>query len=98
MTQISFKVTREETLLISQIVKRAAKMADLPDDFMAHTMDLSACIANGCPLKLQELLDADDFNFAHDFYGIHRHINRRTGKLEDFFLPRFAVPVQSMAS
>lgn len=26
----------------------------------------------------------------HDMRGILRHINRETGKLENFFLPRFA--------
>jgi hypothetical protein len=43
-----------------------------------------------CPLRLQEMLDADDSNFVHDIAGIERHLNRRTFKLEDCFLPRFA--------
>ena len=43
-----------------------------------------------CPLKLQELLDADDTNFYHDIIGIGQHLNRQTRKLEDCFLPRFA--------
>ena len=30
------------------------------------------------PLRLSELLEADDFNFAHDVAGIHRHL--RIGK------------------
>jgi hypothetical protein len=53
-------------------------------------MDLAACHCNGCPLQLTELLDADDFNFSHDIFGIRRHLNRTTGKLDDRFLPRFA--------
>lgn len=52
-------------------------------------MDISATNANGCPLRLQELLDADDFNFYHDVFGIYRHIDRTTGTLEGGFLPRF---------
>lgn len=40
--------------------------------------------------KIAELLPADDFNFAHDVAGIRRRINRTTGKLENYFLPRFA--------
>lgn len=52
-------------------------------------MDLSATHAT-CPLRLAELADADDFNFSHDMGGIRRHLNRQTGELEDFFVPRFA--------
>jgi len=55
-------------------------------------MDVTACHVNGCPLKLQELLEADDFNFSHDIFGIRRHLNRETGQLENCFLPRFARP------
>jgi hypothetical protein len=52
-------------------------------------MDLVACHANGCPLDFPRLLNADDFNFAHDVFGIERHLNRCTGKLGNCFLPRF---------
>lgn len=52
-------------------------------------MDLSAVHAK-MPLKLAELATADDFNFAHDVAGIVGHLNRQTGELEDFFVPRFA--------
>lgn len=54
-------------------------------------MDLIACHLNGNPLKLKELLAADDFNFVHDLAGISRHINRETGALEDCFSPRYSV-------
>ncbi len=43
-----------------------------------------------CPLRLCELLDADDFNFAHDIFGIYSNFNRETKQLENGFLPRFA--------
>lgn len=90
---ISFSTTKEEAQLISKIADRADAMfkdAGADQSKMDTVMDLSACIANGCPLKLAELLAADDFNFAHDVGGIRRHINRTTGKLENCFLPRFA--------
>lgn len=58
-----------------------------------HQMNLSACHASGNPLDLQRLLDADDFNFAHDVFGIDRHIDRSTGQLLDFFSPRFSAAV-----
>jgi len=48
------------------------------------------------PLRLQEFLDADDVNFAHDIGGIHRHLEhgtpRQPARLRDCFMPRFAVP------
>lgn len=89
---INFKTTKEEAILIGQIIKRARELSDNPEqiDTMSHHMDISACIANNFPLKLDEWLAAPDFDFVHDFYGITRHINRRTGKIEDCFLPRFA--------
>lgn len=69
-----------------QIGRRNATTADKMD----VQMDVTACHANGCPLDLKKLLDADDFNFAHDIFGINQHINRKTGKLERFFVPRCA--------
>ena len=42
------------------------------------------------PLRLAELLGADDGNFAHDVFGINKHLNRETGLLEDCFVPRYA--------
>ncbi len=53
-------------------------------------MDLVACHANGCPLDFERLSDADDFNIAHDVFGIRRHLDRETGQLTDHFLPRYA--------
>jgi hypothetical protein len=52
-------------------------------------MDLEACHCNGCALDLKGLLGANDQDFIHDVLGIRRHINRRTGKLEDAFSPRY---------
>ena len=54
-------------------------------------MDLTAAdgVNGNRPLDWDRLLAADDFNFMHDVCGISRHINRETGELEGFFLPRF---------
>ena len=43
-----------------------------------------------CPLDLSALLEAPDSDFAHDVFGIRRHLNRQTKKLEGHFLPRYA--------
>ena len=93
---VSFNITSDERRTIKSIAERKmnAKMSSSPtDDVSAHKdimMDISACHCNGCPLRLTDLLSADDFNFAHDVNGIMFHIDRTNGKLKDHFLPRFA--------
>lgn len=91
---VSFAVTSAEAKTIKRIVTRAAaELFAIADDVEARLsleMDITATHANGCPLELELLLDGDSLHFAHDIYGIRRHIDRRTGKLGGFFLPRFA--------
>jgi hypothetical protein len=89
--QASFDVTQEDSEIIREIVARARK-ADPDLDALSLTMDITACHASGNPLKLRELLEADDFNFAHDVFGIQNCINRESGELTRNFLPRFSVP------
>jgi hypothetical protein len=92
---IKWDCSRTEMQLITKIVGRAEglwkQVYSTKLDRMALDMDITACHLNGCPLKLEELLAADDFNFAHDVFGIRNKINRKTGKLTDCFLPRFAL-------
>jgi hypothetical protein len=90
---ISFKVTADEAKLIGKIAARAVKLAQsvgVQYEFLEADMDLSACHANGNPLRLADLLAADDANFGHDVFGIRRYIDRKTGKLTDCFSPRFS--------
>lgn len=92
--QVSFSTTRREFDLISQIVSRSmglhtARRND-PWTRMDLSMDLSAVHANGNPLRLEALLAADDFNFAHDILGIRTHLDRDTGQLRNEFSPRFS--------
>lgn len=89
----SFHTSRFEHELINKIANRAVALAmeyGTTYEKMTATMDVTACHANGCELELQKLLDAPEFDFAHDVFGIRRHIDRRTGKLGDCFLPRSA--------
>lgn len=84
---------REEARTIAAIARRAIQVAaqhGVQYEFMDADMDITACHLNGTPLKLKELLAADAVNFAHDVFGIRRHLNRETGKLEDCFCPRYA--------
>lgn len=96
---VSFAVSESETAVILQIVQRYEAMRvryGLPawdgEQRLSSEMDVTACHCNGCPLRLEELLAADDFNFMHDMAGIRNHIDRETGKLMDHFLPRFSRP------
>lgn len=93
---VSFTTTKDEHRTITAIADRATAMAlnakpqiEYPRTNAA--MDITAVHANGCPLRLDALLAADPFDFAHDVFGIRRHLNRKTGQLEDHFTPRYAV-------
>lgn len=70
-----------------KLAKEAAGV-DIP--LINWLMDLEAVHCNGCPLDFERLLSFPDADFGHDVFGIRRHLNRSTGKLEDYFLPRCA--------
>lgn len=91
MTEVQFaKFNDAERKIVNAIAKRAVK-TKLYSKVIDVEMDISAVHAD-VPLRLADLLAADDFNFSHDLGGIRRHLNRQTGKLGDFFLPRMAAP------
>jgi len=54
-----------------------------------YWMDISAAHINS-PLRLRDLLESDEFNFIHDVLGINKHINRKTGRMNDCFFPRYS--------
>ena len=89
---MSISISHADMQFISRIASRAFDLAqqfDAPRDMSGMMLDLiygHAC----CPIDLQALLDADDSNFAHDVFGIERHINRQTRQIEGCFVPRFA--------
>ncbi len=92
--EISFTTTDHEAHVIRDIARRAraleTKHGGSPRPIMQWCMDITATHANGNPLRLDELLAADDFNFMHDVFGIYRCLDRDTGKLTGFFRPRFS--------
>ena len=89
------KTTKDEFVIITDITKRAVdldlvrKNADGKPDSIGFNMDLEA-VHNTIGLKLKELLNADDGNFAHDILGIRYNIDRNTGKLNNCFLLRYS--------
>lgn len=90
----NYVASKEDARAIDQIVARALESFTdypLPHVKMHLEFDLTLCHANGCPLKLRELLTAEDEGFWHDLDGIAQHLDRRTGELGECFVPRFAV-------
>ena len=88
---INWTATRDENLVIANIAARAFKVYKGDYPYQDIMMNIEACHCNGTPLRLKDLLAADDFNFSHDIAGIYNHLDRETGKLKGSFSPRFAV-------
>lgn len=86
---VSFEVSKRDSKLISEIVHRARAMG-LCEDRLEAEMDITAAHANGCPIDLRKLLASDAATFGHDVGGISRYIDRKTGALTGFFVPRCA--------
>jgi hypothetical protein len=82
-------INKENFEVLAKILDRADDKHLLTFDRLSLMMDLE-CAMKEFNLSLDELLNADDFNFTHDICGIQRHINRRTMEFENFFVPRFA--------
>lgn len=94
---LSFDVSKSDLAKLMSIADRAVSMAHAYSvDYSKFDalMDLTACHANGMPLDLDNLAAAPEFDFAHDVFGIRRHINRETGVIEDCFVPRCSMSQQ----
>ena len=95
---INWNGTKEDAEAITRVCERyEAEYRELNDGQLPRgyerinlDMDLTACHLNGCPMDWEKLLSAPRFDFLHDVGGISRHIDRKTGKLTDCFLPRCA--------
>jgi len=79
---------KEEFIVIGKIVDRAV-INEPTIDRLSLVMDLDF-VNQSNPLKLEDLLNADEGNFWHDISGINAHFNRQTKQLENSFLPRFS--------
>jgi len=73
------------------ICERAEKMGISQGDRMGAFMDIESADLLFA-LRLDDWLNADEFNFAHDFCGIRNAIKRTSFPATDFglFVPRFA--------
>ena len=98
MYNIDFeKISTEDLELIEAIAERAAQMyiklfGSLKSlrVFRIHAGMGLVCVHSQSPLRLKDLLEADDVNFSYDLGEIRTNLNRNTGKLDNFFCPRFS--------
>lgn len=73
----NFNLSQEENTLVLKIERRIRRI--WPDEnSMWRVMDIVAVHNHICRLRLTALLNADDFNFAHDVMGIGQ--TPRSGK------------------
>lgn len=88
---ISFDISAYDAMLVTDIARLVVEVRNL--DQMTLEMDLTACHANGNPMDFTRLLEAhrtSPQDFWHDINGVVANINRGTGKLQNFFVPRFS--------
>lgn len=74
---------------IIKIIEKAEAMGIGQGDRITRILDIENADKQ-FNLDLDDWLNADNLDFAHDFIGIQNHMNRETGLCEDFFVPRFA--------
>lgn len=84
---------REHAVKIMDRAEALFREVRQPRDRLEILMDLQA-VHYHTKLDLKGLAEADDFNFAHDIGGIARHLDRKTGKLRDCFVPRFCLRIK----
>ncbi|MDF1565302.1 MAG: hypothetical protein P1V51_19855 [Deltaproteobacteria bacterium] len=93
-TELKTLAPNHEIDLITKIAERAVKACEVLGVRLvpaATCRTLTLAHLNGCPLRLEELAAASDYDLLHDVTGIHNHLDRETGKLTGCFLPRYAV-------
>lgn len=85
------KAKREKNKKYASICARAGAMGIVRGDAIGALMDIESADKR-FNLRLDEFLEADEFNFAHDFIGIQKNIVREHFPATDFgyFVPRFA--------
>jgi hypothetical protein len=95
--ELRLDIPAEDADYIVAIVERAERAGCVDKtDRMRHLLDLTVCHANGTSLDLAAMLTGPILDVDHDLTGLRRHMNRRTGAMEDLFQPRFAVQAQAL--
>ena len=81
--------TKERFMMYVKIAQRAEGMDLYKGERFTFLMDIENA-DKAFNLRLEDWLDADDFNFAHDVVGIINNIDRRNPTDFNMFVPRFA--------
>lgn len=80
---------KERFMMYVKIAQRAEGMDLYEGERFTFLMDIEHA-DNVFDLRLEDLLNADDLNFAHDIVGIVNNINRRNPTDFGLFVPRFS--------
>ena len=80
---------KERFMTYVKIAQRAEAMDLYTGERFTFLMDIENA-DKAFNLDLDALLNADDFNFAHDVIGIVNNIDRRNPTDFNLFVPRFA--------
>lgn len=82
---------KEKFMMYVKIAQRAEGMGVYVGERHTLLMDLESA-DNVFNLRLEDLLNADDLNFAHDVVGIVNNVNRNEFPSKDFglFVPRYS--------
>lgn len=80
---------KDTFMTIVEIAKRAEEKDMLAFNRMSLIMDLEHA-NDEFNLRLDDLLNADEYNFAHDIIGIQNNLDRTSGKMKNLFVPRYA--------
>ena len=87
------KLTKTDYELCDKIVTRAQNLGLYEDNRITAYMDVQNA-AKHFNMKLEDWLNAEDFDFVHDIVGIYKAINRVAYPVDfsndPWFLPRFA--------
>lgn len=76
-------------MMYVKLAQRAEGMGIYDGERISLLMDIENA-DKAFNLKLEELLDADDGNFAHDIVGIVNNIDRNKPTDFNLFVPRYA--------
>lgn len=87
--EIDIKTTSELSELVNGFIAGMEEVTGKSFCKMSIMMDISATHAT-CPLDLDKLIHGPKGDTFHDLIGIMNHLDRKTGKLTDGFVPRCA--------
>ena len=81
--------TKEKFMMYVKLAQRAEGMGIYTGERFTLLMDIENAdkVFN---LRLEDLLNADDFDFVHDIIGIVNNIDRRNPTDFNLFVPRYA--------